>query len=234
MNMRAYVLHGKGPALIMGFTFLEANRLLVDCDSYILTKKDDGQQVKCLPIQAPTPSPGHSVAVVPPACLPVHSNPPALVVQRFPVEGALPQYPTKKFSGDAAYDFFAPHAFRLCPGERVTMDTGIACHFPPSTWCFLREKSGLAHKYGIQVLGGVVDGNYRGRIKAILLNTGPTAVTIPGGAAFCQGILMPGNSARVVHGTVWVEGKRGDTGGVNRVLSENGGRRGPAAAVGRG
>ena len=79
-----------------------------------------------------------------------------------------------------------------------------------------------------------MDGNYRGRIKAILLNTSPTVVTIPGGAAFCQGILMPGSSACVVHGTVQVEGERGDTGGVNRVLSENGGRRSLAAAVGHG
>ena len=52
MPMRAYVLHSKGPALIMGFTFLKDNKLLVDCASRTLTMKDGGGQVKCLPVQA--------------------------------------------------------------------------------------------------------------------------------------------------------------------------------------
>ena len=113
------------------------------------------------------------------------------------------------------------------------MDTGIACRFPRGTWCLLREKSGLAHRYGIQLLGGVVDGNYRGRIKAIVVNTGSQVVTIPYHAAFCQGILLPCSSPRVVPGMVRVEGECGDSGGVNRVISGNGGQRGLAAAVRR-
>ena len=155
------------------------------------------------------------------------------MVQRFPVNGSLPPYPAKKFSGDAAYDFFAPTTLRLQPGERLTVDTGIACHFPRGTWCLLREKSGLAHRYGVQLLGGVVDGNYRGRIKAIIVNTGSQVVTIPRQTAFCQGILLPCSSHRVVPGTVRVEGERGDSGGVNRVISGNG-RHGLAAAARRG
>ena len=113
------------------------------------------------------------------------------------------------------------------------MDTGVACHFPRSTWLLLKEKSGLAHRYGVQLLGGIVDGNYRGRIKAILLNTGSEVVLIACHAAFCQGILLPCSPARVVPGTVVVEGERGATGRVNRVVSGNGKRRGLGAAVGR-
>ena len=48
MPMRAYVLHSKGPPLIMGFTFLEDNKLVVDCTEQTLTQKDSGSQVKCL------------------------------------------------------------------------------------------------------------------------------------------------------------------------------------------
>ena len=226
MPMQAFVLKSKGPPLIMGFPFLEDNKLVVDCTARKLTKKDGQGHVKCLPVQTSGATP------------PLHRPPPshldALVVQRFPVEGHFPPCPTKKFSGDAAYDFFAPTEICLRPGERRTVDTGVACQFPPSTWFLLKEKSGLAHRYGLQLLGGVIDGNYRGRLKAILLNTGPTAVTIPRHAAFCQGILLPCSSTRVVSGTVRVEGERGATGGVNRVLSGNGGRRGLGAAVGRG
>ena len=100
-------------------------------------------------------------------------------------------------------------------------------------WCLLKEKSGLAHRYGIQLLGGVVDGNYRGHLKAILLNTGSEVVSIPRHAAFCQGVLLPCSSTRVVPRNVVVEGERGDTGGVNRVLSGNGRQRGLGTAVSR-
>ena len=227
MPMRAFVLQSKGPPLIMGFTFLEDNQLLVDCTSRTLTMKDGGGHVKCLPVQT-------DVANLLPSCQPTQSHAEALVVQRFPVEGCLPPYPAKKFPSDAAYDFFAPAEIRIRPGERVTIDTGVACHFPHGSWCFLKEKSGLAHRYGIQLLGGVIDGNYRGRLKAIMLNTGSAAVTIPRHAAFCQGILLPCSSARIVPGAVHVEGERGATGGVNRVMSGNGARRGLGAAVGRG
>lgn len=50
MPMHAYILHSKGPSLIMGLTFLEANRLLVDCTSQILTNKDGSTSVKCFPL----------------------------------------------------------------------------------------------------------------------------------------------------------------------------------------
>ena len=62
------------------------------------------------------------------------------------------------------------------------------------------------------MLGGVIDGNYKGRIKAIILNLGSESIVIPKHAAFCQGILLPSSSPWVVSGTVWVEGEREDDG----------------------
>ena len=130
MPMRAYVLHSKGPALIMGFTFLEDNKLLVDCASKTLTMKDGGGQVKCLPVQADSSGSIFQPMDGLPSCQPTRIQSDVLMVQRFPVDGCLPPCPAKKFSGDAAYDFFAPTAIRLNPGERRMVDTGIACNFP--------------------------------------------------------------------------------------------------------
>ena len=43
MPTHAYVLQGKGPSLIVGFTFLEDNELLADCVERVLnTKGKDG------------------------------------------------------------------------------------------------------------------------------------------------------------------------------------------------
>ena len=204
----------------MGFTFLEANRLVVDCTERTLTQKDSGSQVKCFPVED--------------ACRLVHQQQKDLVIQRFAVERCLPPFPKKHFVGDAAYDFFAPKEIRLRPGERATIDTAIACHFPTGTWCLLKERSGFAHRYSIHLLGVVVDGNYRGRLKAILHNAGQEEVTIPRHTAFCQGVLLPSTLHHAVPGEVVIEGDRGATGGVNRVLSGNKKQRGLGAAAGRG
>ena len=50
MPLRAYVLRSKGPFLIMDFTFLEANHLLMECASWTLTNEDASALVKCLPL----------------------------------------------------------------------------------------------------------------------------------------------------------------------------------------
>ena len=147
MPMRAFVLYSKGPSLIMGFTFLEANRLLMDCVSPTLTNKDGGASVKCLPLQTdPLNSTPLRVAAAPPTCLPTQPSPEALVIQRFPINVCLPLLRLKKFSNDATFNFFTPTELHLLPGERLTVDTGIAYHFPRDSWCLLREKSRLAHK----------------------------------------------------------------------------------------
>ena len=130
--------------------------------------------------------------------------------------------------------FFAPKEIRLCPGERATVDTAVACNFPAGTWCLLKERSGLAHCYGIHLLGGVVDGNCWGRLKAILHNAGNEEVIIPRHTVFCQGVLLPTTLHQAIPGEVVVEGDRGAAGGVNRVLSGNGRQRGLGAAAGRG
>ena len=42
------------------------------------------------------------------------------------------------------------------------MDLGVSCAFPKSTWFQLKEKLGLAYKYGLSILGGVIDEGYKG------------------------------------------------------------------------
>ena len=107
MPMKAYVLHSKGPPLIMGFTFLEDNQWVVDCTARTLTMHGGAKQVKCLPVQAASAQcdlaiPTQKGGIL---CQPVHEQLDSVVVQRFPVDGHLPPLPKKHFSTDAAYDF---------------------------------------------------------------------------------------------------------------------------------
>lgn len=109
--------------------------------------------------------------------------------------------PTKKHAEDAGWDLCTPVGFRLEPGERRTVGTGLVVWFEadsggfgPGLWYYTRlaEKSGLALKRGIALLGGVVDSLYCGptdEVKVVLLNTDRSAaVSIGIGEAICQAI----------------------------------------------
>ena len=60
----------------------------------------------------------------------------------------------------------------LQPQQRQSIDAGLAVEIPPGCYGRIAPKSGLAKNYGIDVLGGVVDRDFRGRVTVILLNTG--------------------------------------------------------------
>ena len=74
----AYVLHGKGPALILGFPFLEAQGLLVDCDGRCLLPKSEGREVPCLPST-------------------LQPSPAIVRVKRFRIDGQLPPLLGRKY-----------------------------------------------------------------------------------------------------------------------------------------
>jgi dUTP pyrophosphatase len=59
------------------------------------------------------------------------------------------------------------------PGHRALIPTGV--HVDQACWqvTFLKDRSGLAWKYGITVLGGVIDSPFKGEIKVVLFNSDP-------------------------------------------------------------
>ena len=59
----------------------------------------------------------------------------------------------------------------LKPGERVGVPTGVKFIPENPIWFRINSRSGLALKHGIIAIGGIIDTDYRGEIKVILLNT---------------------------------------------------------------
>ena len=53
--------------------------------------------------------------------------------------------------------------------ERMTISTGIAIATLPGTYTRIAPQSGLAAKYSIDLAPGVIDQDYRGEIKVILI-----------------------------------------------------------------
>lgn len=71
---------------------------------------------------------------------------------------------------DAGVDLHALDAIEIAPGERKSVPLGIAMEIPDGFVGLMWDKSGVSHKYGIKIFGGVIDAGYRGEIHAGLMN----------------------------------------------------------------
>jgi len=83
----------------------------------------------------------------------------------------VPEYATK---GSSGVDLRSTVDLSIKPGERAIVPTGIFLELPEGLEAQVRSRSGLAAKHGIAVLNapGTIDNDYRGEVKAILVNHG--------------------------------------------------------------
>lgn len=89
--------------------------------------------------------------------------------------------------GDAGYDVAAVEDVTLPPRSGpVRVSTGIAIQIPMDCYARVAPRSGLAAKYGIDVLAGVVDASYRGEIQVVLINHGDAEFVVKAGDRIAQ------------------------------------------------
>jgi dUTP pyrophosphatase len=106
----------------------------------------------------------------------------------------LPFYAT---SGSVGLDVCAalPVGAKLVlePGARDLVPTGFALSLPPGFEGQLRPRSGLALEHGVTILNapGTIDSDYRGEVKAILVNLGPRPFEIFRGMRIAQLVVAP-------------------------------------------
>ncbi|MBR1820194.1 MAG: deoxyuridine 5'-triphosphate nucleotidohydrolase [Clostridia bacterium] len=111
---------------------------------------------------------------------------------------ALPNLPRRATAGSAGYDFFAPNAFSLAPGETAKIPTGVRVRIADGWVLMLFPRSGLGFKYRLQLNNtvGVVDADYfgaknEGHIFIKLTNAGDRLLSVAAGEAFAQGVFLP-------------------------------------------
>ena len=110
----------------------------------------------------------------------------------------FPGLPRRATAGSAGYDFFAPKAFELRPGETVRIPTGVRARIDAGWVLMLFPRSGLGFKYRLQLNNtvGVVDADYfgaknEGHIFVKMTNCGDRPLSVAAGEAFCQGVFLP-------------------------------------------
>jgi len=101
--------------------------------------------------------------------------------------------PARTRPGDAGFDLSAVEDFALSPGERRVVGTGVAIALPPNTAGLVVPRSGLAARHGISVVNGpgLVDPNYRGELRVILVNLGQERFAGHAGDRIAQLLLVP-------------------------------------------
>mgnify|MGYP006443459419 CR=1 FL=1 len=98
--------------------------------------------------------------------------------------------PTRGSAGAAGLDLYAAEHFVLYPYSRELIRTGVAVQTAADEVGLIWPRSGLAVKYGVDTLAGVVDNDYRSGIGVALINHGGRPVTIEVGDRIAQLIIQ--------------------------------------------
>jgi dUTP pyrophosphatase len=86
------------------------------------------------------------------------------------------ELPAQQHAHDAGYDLHARDDVTLARGGgRALVPTGIAVAIPAGHAGLVLPRSGLALKHGVTCLNtpGLIDAQYRGELKVLLVNTDP-------------------------------------------------------------
>jgi dUTP pyrophosphatase len=125
----------------------------------------------------------------------------------------LPSYAT---SGSAGLDLLAAIEadVTIAPGARMAVPCGIAVAFSDKYEGQVRARSGLALHHGVTLLNapGTIDSDYRGEIKAILVNLGQENFTVTRGMKVAQLVLARVKRAIIVGVEELPETVRGEGG----------------------
>lgn len=93
--------------------------------------------------------------------------------------------------GDAAMDLYSTEELVILPKHRALVGTGLAIEFPEGNVFLIWDKSSLPVNYGLTTMAGVIDSQYRGEVKIVLLNVSSEPQKIEKGQKIAQALLQP-------------------------------------------
>ena len=120
--------------------------------------------------------------------------------------------PSRQSAGAAGYDLHSAEQCTIGPHSRGLVDTGLKLMIPSECYGRIAPRSGLAVKKGIDVGAGVIDSDYTGRVKILLINTLDTPFEIEYGDRIAQLILERNNTPVTEVVTEIAETARGTAG----------------------
>lgn len=110
-----------------------------------------------------------------------------LKIKKLKKNAKLPKFAHKE---DAGLDLHCYLDSEINSGEKILIPTGIAMSIPINHVGLIWDKSGLALKKGIKVMGGVIDSGYNGEIKVIIINLSKKKHIFKAGEKIAQIIIQ--------------------------------------------
>ena len=98
----------------------------------------------------------------------------------------------------AGHDVYAMEEVLIPAKGQTLVDTGLAVGLPRGTYAGIAPQSGPANKKRINVGSGVIDADYTGEVKVILMNHGTQDCLIQAGERIAQSIVEKINTATAV------------------------------------
>jgi dUTP pyrophosphatase len=120
--------------------------------------------------------------------------------------------PSYAHQGDAGMDLYSREDKVLKPGEIYAFKLGFALEIPNGYFARVLDRSGLAYKYGLHCLAGVVDAGYRGEYIAIIMNLSKKAYKIEEGERIAQMLILPVVTAKIKEVNELSDSERGKGG----------------------
>ncbi len=97
--------------------------------------------------------------------------------------GTLPEYAS---AGAAGADLRASEETEIAAHARAAVATGLRIEIPSGHVGLVWPRSGLAVRHGIDTLAGVIDSDYRGEVRVVLVNHGEQPFRIARGDRIAQ------------------------------------------------
>jgi dUTP pyrophosphatase len=120
--------------------------------------------------------------------------------------------PTYASAGAAGADLRASEDVEIPPGGRVAVPTGLRLQLPADHVGLVWPRSGLAVRHGIDTLAGVIDSDYRGEVRVVLVNHGQAAFPVAAGDRIAQLLLQRVERATFVDSAALEDTDRGGGG----------------------
>lgn len=130
-------------------------------------------------------------------------------IKKLSKEAVLPKY---AYPGDAGMDIFSNEEIVLEPNQRKPISTGIMMEIPSGYVGLVWDKSGIAAKYGIKTMGGVIDAGYRGEVKILLCNLSAEKFKIEKGMKIAQILIQPVEQKKIIEVEELEGSERGEGG----------------------
>ena len=120
--------------------------------------------------------------------------------------GELPSHASE---GAAGADLRAAETVLISPGERAAVRTGLEVEIPEGHVGLVWPRSGLAVSQGIDTLAGVIDSDYRGELRVVLINHGDETIVIQAGDRIAQLLIQKVERASFVRSDALSNSDRG-------------------------